>query len=103
MWRKAPTPYRDTPLSALSTTHTLLLQAIFEYLLILAGSKQGVDPSSPYDSLAEALLDSIGRKVGSVLEERGWQQQQQDPSLGSASRRRAQGTDVPAVASACWV
>lgn len=36
----------------------------------MTGSKAGVDPSSPYHSLAEALLDSVGRKVGSVLEAR---------------------------------
>jgi hypothetical protein len=29
---------------------------------------RGLDASSPYDSLAEALLDSVGRKVGSVIE-----------------------------------
>lgn len=36
----------------------------------MTGSKAGVDPSSPYESLAEALLDSVGRKVGAVLEAR---------------------------------
>lgn len=46
------------------------MQALFEYLLIMTGAKQGVDPSSPYDSLAQALLDSVGRKVGSILEKR---------------------------------
>ena len=45
-----------------------LLQAIFEYLLIVTGPKAGVDPSSPYESLAQALLDSVCRKVGSVLQ-----------------------------------
>ena len=65
-------------------------QALFEYLLIVTGAKNGgacgvalsspnlankptppacaVDPSSPYQSLAQALLDSVCRKVGSVLQ-----------------------------------
>lgn len=44
------------------------MQALFEYLLIMTGAKNGVDSYSPYNSLSEALLDSVGRKVGSVLE-----------------------------------
>ena len=63
---------------------------------------------SPYDSFAQALLDSIGRKVGSVLEERGWQQLDPLWDNTSTARRRTQGTDtardvVPAAVSACWV
>ena len=50
--------------------HVRLSQALFEYLLIMTGSKAGIDPSSPYNSLAEALIDSVGRKVGAVLEAR---------------------------------
>jgi len=43
-------------------------EALFEYLLLVTGPKHGIDAASPYASLAEALIDSIGRKVGSVLE-----------------------------------
>jgi len=43
-------------------------ERLFEYLLLVTGPKHGVDAASPYSSLAEALLDSVGRKVGSVLE-----------------------------------
>jgi hypothetical protein len=42
-------PFRHATTAATTT----LSQALFEYLLIVTGTKAGVDPSSPYDSLAQ--------------------------------------------------
>jgi len=73
------------------------LQSLFEYLLIVTGPKAGVDASSPYASLAEALLDNVARKVGAVLEA-GGADLASDASAGSPGgaaapkgRRRSRG------------
>ena len=37
------------------------------HLCLVFGDKEGIDEDSPYPSMAKAVLDSLGRKVGPVL------------------------------------
>jgi hypothetical protein len=37
--------------------------SIAEHMCIVMGTKEGIDPASPYPSVVKAILDNIGRKV----------------------------------------
>ena len=43
-----------------------LVQVLLEYLLIVTGAKAGIDPVSPYDSLAQVWRWEMGGRQGTV-------------------------------------
>jgi TIR domain len=40
---------------------------IGQFLVLVYGKKEGIDEASPYESMMQAIIDNIGRKIGSVF------------------------------------